>query len=62
MTCECPYHRYHCVHTIPGDNRVYDHSQGTWDETLRGRDDVETWPAESFKHGMTADDLRRAVQ
>lgn len=62
--CECWKHRYHVVHTLPGDPRVYDHSQGTMDD-LRLRDDcdeLESWPAEKYQHGMTADDLRAACQ
>ncbi len=56
--CECWYHRYHVVHTLPGDERVYDHSQGTWNGDLRGRQDVESYPSELYEHGMTASQLR----
>lgn len=57
--CECWHHRYGIVHCLPGDERVYDHSQGTWDATLRGREDVESYPSVIYRHGMTATELRR---
>jgi hypothetical protein len=57
--CDCWYHRYHCVHVIEGDNRVYDHSQGTWNSTLRYVEPemVKTFPSELYDHGMSAQEL-----
>ena len=55
--CECWHHRYGVVHTLPGDVRVYDHSQGTMD-TLRERRDLEDHPSRLYEHGMSADVLR----
>ena len=58
--CECCYHRYHVVHVIAGDPKVYDHSQSTWDTVLRGlpRGSVQTFPSVNYRHGMSAVDLR----
>jgi hypothetical protein len=61
MSCDCIFHRYHVVHCLPGDPRVYDHSQGTWDDVLRSRDDVENYPSHTYIHGMSADELRAAA-
>ena len=60
--CECPYHRYHCVHCLPGSNKVFDHSQGTWDSDLRGKEGIQTYPIRFYRHGMTADELRKAYE
>ncbi len=57
----CWHHRYYCVHTKPGSEEVYDHSQGTWDEELRGVEGVETFPSSLYEHGMTASQLRKAA-
>jgi len=59
--CECWYHRYHIVHTLPGDEMVYDHSQGVWDTDLKGKEGIETYPSYLYKHGMTAMQLREAA-
>jgi len=59
--CKCWYHRYDVVHTIEGDDRVYDHSQGTWDLCLRGKE-IETYPSSIYRHGMTADELKKEAR
>lgn len=58
--CECAYHLYHVVHVVAGDDRVYDHSQGTWDGSLRRLPAaaVTSYPSSLYRDGMTAGDLR----
>ncbi len=55
----CIFHRYGCVHALPGSDRVYDHSQGTWDGDLRGVEYLESFPSRLYEHGMTATELRQ---
>ncbi|OGW44473.1 MAG: hypothetical protein A2Y66_01900 [Nitrospirae bacterium RBG_13_41_22] len=55
--CDCYYHRYHCVHVIDGDDRVFNHSQATWEETLKGQVNIKTYSSDFYVHGMTAKEL-----
>jgi len=62
MKCDCWYHRYHVVHCIPESEKVFDHSQGTWDDKLRSQPEIETYPSELYQHEMTASELREAYR
>jgi hypothetical protein len=61
MTCDCLYHRYHAVHVY--QERLYDHSQETFDALLRRapREQIETFNSALYRHGMTAHELRAAA-
>jgi hypothetical protein len=65
MQCECWHHRYHMVHIIDGDDRVYCHSQSQWDDLRRIHgnslnDKIHSFPSELYKHGMTAEEIKNA--
>jgi len=58
--CTCPFHKYDVVHTVAGEEAVYDHSPETWTAALSRVNPslLRVYPSSLYVHGMTATELQ----